>query len=222
MPAEAFRLGSDGIYRCEAFGQFTWLTHGFGTRLASPPAIVTLRQIHSTIVRNAAGLADRTNDGDALLTDEPDLSIGVRTADCVPILLLDARTHAVGAVHAGWRGAAGNIVQAAIERMIDDFGTSATNLHAAIGPCIRQCCYRVGPDVAQRFSPWFPELATAREPQHLNLAEANRHQMIACGLPATQIFDSQLCTSCAIESLFSYRREPENPGRMTAAICRLR
>jgi polyphenol oxidase len=208
-----FRLGSDGIYRCEALAQFVSLKHGFGTRIANPEVDVTLRQIHSDHVVNAAGLKNRECEGDALVTGEIGKCIGVRTADCVPILLVDSRNCAVAAVHAGWRGTAAGIVKHAVEKMNADFGTSAPDLYAAMGPCIRACCYEVGPEVAAHFN------LTGR--CNLDLPDANRRQLETAGLAPEHIFDSGLCTACHAEQFFSYRREPENPGRMVAAICRL-
>src|SRR5579875_3695024 len=148
---DSFRLGNDGIYRCDAFQQFVWQKHGFGTRLANPAVDITLRQVHSNYVHNAHGLKDREREGDALVTDEIGKSIGVRTADCVPILLLDCRHRAIAAVHAGWRGTAAAIVKFTIEKMKDDFDTAPADIYAALGPCIRDCCYEVGPDVVGHF-----------------------------------------------------------------------
>ena len=152
LVSNLFRLGSDGIYRCEALQQFVWLNHGFGTRIANPEVEVTLRQIHSDHVVNAAGLKNRECEGDALITNEIAKSIGVRTADCVPILLVDSRKHVVAAVHAGWRGTAAAVVKRTVDKMNGDFGTLAADLYAAIGPCIRVCCYEVGPEVATHFN----------------------------------------------------------------------
>jgi YfiH family protein len=212
----SFFLSDDGIYRCHAFQQFTWQSHGFGTRLANPVADVTLRQIHSSTVWNAQGLVDRSQQGDALITNEPGLRIGVRTADCVPILLLDSRQRAVAAVHAGWRGSAVEIVRSAIEKMMLDFHSNPSDLYAAIGPCIRECCYEVGAEVAQRFKPVPPETTPGKF--HLNLPEANVGQMTSVGVPRAQIFDSGLCTSCQIDMFHSFRRQPHDPGRMITMI----
>jgi polyphenol oxidase len=219
--SESFRLGADGIYRCAEFQHFVWQSHGFGTRLANPPVDVTVRQIHSDQVWNAHPLADRQCEGDALITDDLNRSIGVRTADCVPILLLDIGKRAVAAIHAGWRGTVAGIVVRAIEKMHSDFGTQPGDIRAAFGPCIRECCYEVGPDVASQFSPFFPEWPPVQGKQRLDLAEANRRHLVASGVPASHIFDSGLCTVCLPEHFFSYRREPHNPGRMLSVIARL-
>ena len=201
--------------------QFIWQKHGFGTRRGSPEAEITLKQIHSNQVWNAHRLKDREHEGDALVTDEVCKSIGIRTADCVPILLLDCRTRAVAAVHAGWRGSAGAIVTRTIEKMVSDFGTDPNDLYAAMGPCIRACCYKVSPEVAEQFAPLFPECEPAPGTPCVDLSEANRRQMQAAGVQPGRIYDSGLCTACESAQFFSYRREPENPGRMLASIVRL-
>jgi len=220
---DSFRLGPDGIYRCDAFQQFIWQEHGFGTRNASPKVDLTLRQIHSDRVVSANGLRDRAEEGDALITDQTGRSIGVRTADCVPILLLDSERRAVAAVHAGWRGTAGEIVKRTVESMRQAFGTEPGDLYAAMGPCIRTCCYEVSEDVAQRFSALFPEWRDEDEAARrcLDLAEGNRRQLITAGIRKDRIFDSCLCTTCQSAQFYSYRREPENPGRMVSSIARL-
>jgi YfiH family protein len=222
---DTFHLGQDGIYRCQAFQQHIWQSHGFGTRQHNPTARITLRQIHSDIVFNAHGLRDREKEGDALVTNDMDLSIGVRSADCVPILLLDTATRAVGAVHAGWRGTAARVVQRAIHKMASDFSSKPSDILAAIGPCVRPCCYEVGQEVLEQFEELFPEWQNAAPKPNgnrdLNLAEANIRQMKAVAIPADQIMDSCLCTCCQIETFYSYRREPGETGRMTSAIARL-
>jgi YfiH family protein len=217
---DSFRLGEDGVYRCDAFQQeFVWQAHGFGTRLGNPLADVTLRQIHSDRVRNAHGLNAREWEGDALVTDEPGRSIGIRTADCVPILLLDAKRRAAAAVHAGWRGTASQIVKRTVEEMAVQFGTDPADLFAALGPCIRECCYEVGWEVAGQFVALFPEWEGSHgQKRHLNLPEANRRHLEAAGVSADRIFDCGLCTSCLPEHFFSFRREPQNPGRMVTSI----
>ena len=194
---------------------------GFGTRMANLAVDLTLRQIHSDRVWNAHSLLDRQCEGDALVTDDPGRGIGVRTADCVPVLLLDAGRRAVAAIHAGWRGTAAGIAAHAIEKMQADFGSRPADIRAALGPCIQECCYEVGPEVANNFRTLFPEWPVISGKWHLDLPEANRRHLTAAGVPANQIFDSGLCTFCLPEHFFSYRREPRNPGRMTSVIRRL-
>ena len=219
--SNSFRLGADGIYRCDAFQEFAWQRHGFGTRSGNPEAGVPLRQIHSNSVFNAHGLGDREREGDGLVTDETGRRIGIRTADCVPILLLDRQSRAVGAVHAGWRGTAAGIIRCAIEQMKTDFGSAPTDIYAAIGPCIRDCCYEVGAEVARQFAPYFPEWEPVKSSRTIDLSEANRRQMEGAGLNSNHVFDCKFCTACGSKEFFSYRREPRNPGRLIATIERL-
>ena len=221
MRSDIFLLEPDGILRCISFLDFEWLDHGFGTRAASPPVDVTLRQIHSATVWNATGLYDRQQEGDALVSNQIGLRIGVRTADCVPLLMVDARAHTVAAIHAGWRGTADEIVIHTLNSLHQEFGCNANDIHVAIGPGIRDCCYEVSVDVAKRFAPFFPEWPALRSDRKIDLVEANRRQLLSRGIPAAQIYDSGLCTACSIDKLFSYRREPDNPGRMMASVCRL-
>jgi YfiH family protein len=217
----SFRLGIDGIYRCDALQEFVWQTHGFGTRQANPPADITLRQVHSDRVLNAHALHDREANGDALITDDVGRSVGVRTADCVAILLLDSRRRGVAAVHAGWRGTAARIIERTVESMHSDFGCVPTDIYAAIGPCIRGCCYEVGAQVEAQFTSLFPEWEPITGKRKVDLPSANRRQMSAAGVNPEHIFDCGLCTTCQSAQFFSYRREPENPGRMLASISRL-
>lgn len=218
----AFQLGTDGIYRCEVFDErFRWQKHGFGTRAGNPAAQVMLRQVHSAVVANARNLEDREREGDALVTNEVNRSIGVRTADCVPILLLDPNRRALAAVHAGWRGSTAEIVLHAVQALGENFGSHASDIHAAIGPCIRSCCYEVGNDVAEQFHAFFPEWTPGDGKRRLDLPEANRRQLIGAGVAANHIYDCGRCTACEPEVFFSYRREPGISDRMIAAICRL-
>lgn len=211
-----------GLYRCLPFEEFVWQKHAFGSRHANPAAHVTLRQVHSDHVLNGSCLGDREQTGDALVSTGLGLSIGVRTADCVPVLLLDSRIRAVAAIHAGWRGTAAQIVRRTIEKLNADFGSHPKHIHAAIGPCIRACCYEVNPEVAAQFSPWPASVFHPAGPKpHVDLAAANREQLIEAGLSADHILDSELCTSCRLDQFFSFRREPENPGRMLSAISRI-
>jgi YfiH family protein len=194
--------------------RFSWLTHGFGGRDSGyPPEVTTLRQIHSaTILEATQPGADRFAEGDALITREPGVIVGVRTADCVPILIADERTHAVAAVHAGWRGTAAGIAAAAVSEMEVRYGSRPGDLHAAIGPAIGVCCYEVGPDVARRFDNNAPEFDASR----IDLAAINERQLSKAGL--TDIWQSHACTFCESDRYFSFRREKERAGRMLSFV----
>lgn len=210
------------LYQDEYLAQLEWLDHGFGTRAAGfwldGGQHAALDQIHSDIVVKAEGARGRLGEGDALITDVAGLMVGVRTADCVPILMADERRRVVAAVHAGWRGTLARIAARAMEAMTREYGTRPADLVAAIGPAIGMCCYEVGPDVASAFSGIFPELDGCREHPHLDLEEANRRVLVDAGVPAERIRAARLCTRCRREDFHSYRRDGELAGRMLSAI----
>ena len=191
--------------------QLDWVTHGFGTRRdsISQDEMASLRQIHSATVL----AADRTGcvgDGDALITGLRRVTVSVRTADCYPILLADARNRAVAAVHAGWRGTAARIVQHALETMGTQFGTEPADVRAAIGPGIGACCYEVGAEVAAQFG--------LTEAGRVDLAAANRSQLLAAGVPGEGIEILGACTRCDSAQFHSFRRDKELAGRMVSYI----
>src|ERR1700722_2684185 len=121
---------------------------------------VLLRQTHSDIV-HLVGAADfpqgnHAPQGDALITRERGVLLAVQTADCIPILLADAKNHAVATIHSGWRGTAQRIAEKTLGRMQMEFGTRPKDVIAAIGPGIGQCCYEVGHEVIKEFAAKFP------------------------------------------------------------------
>jgi YfiH family protein len=159
-----------------------------------------------------AELPGPCGEGDALVTNCPGVAVSVRTADCYPIFLADARHRAVAAIHAGWRGTAAHIVQITLEKMKTEFGTSPAHVHAAIGPGIGACCYEVGEDVACQFG------LTGVVQTHVDLASENRKQLEAAGVAPQNIEALGVCTFCDAERFFSYRREKEKAGRMTSFV----
>ena len=202
-----FYLDPQGNYRVPELDNFGWLVYGFGTLRSSPPAsLATLHQIHSDIVVPAEGQTGCLGDGDALVSNTPGTLVAVKTADCLPILLVDAANRAVAAVHAGWRGTVRQIVGAAVDAMRRNFDSRVQNLHAAIGPGIGGCCFEVGPEVAVEFG------QSGRV--SLDLEEINRGQLLDAGVPAEQIYSAGLCTMCGEEHFWSYRRQRERAGRM--------
>ena len=204
-----FYQDSRQIYRVTEFDSLAWLVHGFGTRLACVPALfdlATLRQIHSTTCVSAAGRRGVLGEGDALLENTPGSVVAIRTADCLPILLVDDRHRAVAAVHAGWRGTVAGIAQRAVEAMHQQFASLPGDLHAAIGPGIGPCCYEVGPEVAAQFG--------RQGRAHVDLAGTNRRQLIEAGVTPERIYASNLCTMCRAEEFHSFRRDKAAAGRL--------
>ncbi len=223
---------------------------GAKTKLNGRPSLwplVTLRQVHSDVIRLIESAPESPLVGDGLITNTPDLLLGIQTADCLPIILVDPRRRAVGVFHAGWRGTLKRIVEKGVGEMRRCFGARARDLKAAIGPGIRGCCYEVGTEVRDQFESQFAYAAklfreveepdpvrekypmlflTARAPGHsilpkkiyLDLVEANRQQLLAAGVPAKSIEVSSLCTNCRTDMLFSYRAEKGKTGRMMGVV----
>jgi hypothetical protein len=212
--------------------------------------LADVHQIHSNLVllaSSADASREKPRRADGLMTDEPDLLVSVRTADCIPILVADRKRHAVAAFHAGWRGTVQRIVESGIGRMRLQFGSRPEDLVAAIGPGIGPCCYSVGEEVLSSFESQFayarelfrevydsdpvrtkyPMLfMTQRAPGHseigpslhLNLVEANRRQLLAAGLKPRAIHLVGGCTSCHREMFFSHRGSGGHAGRMMSTI----
>jgi polyphenol oxidase len=117
--------------------------------------LVTLRQIHSDIVRLVESAPESQLVGDGLITNTPGLLLAIQTADCLPIILVDPKRRAVGVFHAGWRGTLKRIVEKGVGEMHRWFGTRARDLKATIGPGIHGCCYEVGEEVRDHFESQF-------------------------------------------------------------------
>lgn len=231
--------------RSDALGRVPGITHGFSTRRAehnlftlgpitSPNPLVQtnrmrflavlggpgwpimkLKQVHSGIIVDIddTAAANEPIEGDAAVTSLPGVMLAVQTADCVPVLIADPNARAVAAVHAGWRGTAARIVEATVRRMVEKFRVDPKDLVAAIGPHISGCCYEVGQEVVEAIGD-----PHAFQGRNLNLAEANRTQLLAAGLTEDHIEASSLCTKCRQDLFFSYRREGSAAGRMLSVI----
>lgn len=196
--------------------------------------LATCRQVHGADVRRIipTGLTHAldTNEErcDALTTDAPHILLGVQTADCVPVILGDARTGACAAVHAGWRGTAASIVVAALERMREEYGTRPEEVRACIGPAANVCCYEVGREVIETFRARFDYaddlLAPTREGHaRIDLQRANLWQLTNAGVLPERIHTAPYCTICRDDLFFSYRREKKlygRTGRLLAVIGR--
>lgn len=177
--------------------------------------IITVNQVHGTSTLRVDEGPDGGGDHDALITARPGLLIGVKTADCAPILLLDPVRSVVGAVHAGWRGTAALIAARAVEAMRVEFGTGPGDVVAAIGPAIGECCCRVGEDVAGAFSKNLGgTFCRGRDGVlHADLHGANRRALETAGVRPSNIHAIDLCTACNPALFFSHRRDRGGTGR---------
>jgi YfiH family protein len=184
--------------------------------------IVSPQQVHSnrvvTVSANDAGQVLPSTDG--LATDTLCLGILLRFADCQPIFLYDPVHHALGLVHAGWRGAAQGIALRAVEAMQEAFGTLPHDLVAGLGPAIGPCCYVVGDNVAAAMGYALPDWRQVMSPLgegqwHLDLPAANAQHLASAGV--LNVEQAHLCTSCHSEEFFSHRAEQGRTGRFAAA-----
>jgi len=196
--------------------------------------LVRLHQVHGAsyvacrrgdAARKGGGAAGR--DADIIVADDPALALAIQTADCVPILIADSRTGAVGAAHAGWRGLSAGVPSVAVGALTDTFGSRPSDLVVAIGPSISAPKYEVDEVVRAAFAAaghsdsqlgrWFLDGTRPAHWQFDGWASA-RDQLEAAGVPSAQIHVSGLCTASYPDLLPSYRRDGKAAGRIAAAI----
>jgi polyphenol oxidase len=198
-----------------------------------PRQFVCAQQVHGALVarigagereRGAWSREDAIPGADALITDEPGVFPMLLFADCVPVLLVDPRRRAVGLAHAGWQGTARAIAARTVEAMRAELGCEPADLRAAIGPAIAGCCYEVSDEVAAAVVAAAPGRAdeVAREGRrgrpHVDLAAANRAQLLAAGLSEENVELSEQCTTCRVDRYFSHRAERGQAGRHAAIV----
>ncbi len=191
-----------------------FILYDFGTIQATPPGdIVTVRQVHSArVISNCGQPTRQAEDADALIDNTPGIALGIKTADCVPVLLADPINRAIAAIHAGWRGTAGQIVPVAIHSMAAEFGTRPVDLHAAVGPSIGSCCFEVGPEVVSEFG-----IHSAHR-LHLDLRAINSRQLEAAAVLRENISVSADCTVRQAQIYHWRSRERDAAGRMISWI----
>ena len=184
--------------------------------------LVMPHQVHDCVVRRIDGPQQGVIEGvDAVMTDVPQLCIGVSTADCIPVLLYDSTHRAVSAVHAGWRGTVLRIVQKAVEAMCHAYGTAPADLQAVIGPGISLDSFEVGDEVYDQFlSAGFDMQPISRRDAkwHIDLPMCNRLQLMEAGIPADHIQMTNICTYQQYDRYFSARRLGIQSGRIYTGI----
>lgn len=224
-----FRMDNRGVLRVAEWDRYRWLLHGFSTRRTGdftgrPPdtrvqaafgssgaSVATLQQIHSdAVIRVDRPSSKERPAADGLATDQPALLLGIRTADCVPILMVDPLRFAVAVVHAGWRGVSAGIVSRALDRMGEWFGSRPDEIECAIGPAISRCCFEVGEEVAEEFGGEFVDRSRAKP--HVDLIAAVQLELAAGGV--NRVFTVGECTVCDPQKYFSHRGERGKTGRM--------
>jgi YfiH family protein len=188
-------------------------------------ALFTVQQVHGAELQRVAGGDDPSaigrRQGDALLA-EGRAAVGVRTADCVPVLLADPETRRVAAIHAGWRGVCAGVVARGVRALCDASAAPAARLVGAVFPHIRGCCFEVGEDVAVQLQAAMPDVACVeagpRGRPHVALEPLVRAQLVAAGMDGARVQDVPGCTCCDAARFFSFRRDGRTSGRHLAVI----
>jgi len=179
-------------------------------KLARLETFARLVQVHGSEIRHVtqANVAERP-EADGMVTREPEVGLAVLTADCVPVLLADSQAGVVAALHAGWRGTIAGIAERGVEAMLK-LGASTSNIRAALGPSIGQCCFEVDLELAERFGREIPgSEAHTRSGRvgkaYLDLRGIVRNQLVRVGLDSGNVSSVGPCTRCASERYFSRR-----------------
>ena len=198
-------------------------------------ALVTVGQVHSadvlTVEAQDGALEGRLGTpegkavlrGDGLMTDVPGVLLGIQTADCVPVMVVDEAKRVVAVFHAGWRGTVAGIVEVGVEQMRVRYGSRVEDLSAAVGPSIGACCYVVGEEVRSAFDAKYSYAAELFRGGAVDLWEANRRQLLAAGVGAERIAVVGECSACARVAddrrrYFSHRAEKGFTGRMMSVV----
>jgi len=216
------------------FSRMPFLKHGFGSghwrerdfkRSEDWDGFhpVFLKQIHSDIVHFIEEAPGQILRGDALVTRLPGVLLLIKTADCLPVLLVDEKTRVIAAVHCGWKGTRLRVLEKTVEGMMDRYSVNPASLLAALGPCIGAGCYEVGEDVLNLYAEAaFPASlfrpVPGRPGKHfLDLRAAARLQLSGLGVKEKNIFSIDVCTHCDPD-FPSYRRDQKECGRLLSYI----
>ena len=177
-------------------------------------------QIHSDIVNKIdEGNIGQKLEGDALITNIPNVPLLIFTADCVPIAIIDKKNKAIGLAHAGWRGTYDEIAKKTIEKMKENYNTNSEDLVCMIGPSIGACCYEVSKDLVEKFNMNFTnsneKFYTIEEDRYkLDLRKVNEYILKECGVKEDNIVNLNLCTSCNSDKFHSYRKHNQTLKRI--------
>ncbi|MEG0306947.1 MAG: peptidoglycan editing factor PgeF [Clostridium sp.] len=183
--------------------------------------VVYLNQVHGTLVQEYRKDANIINvDGDGLITAEQDTIIGVFTADCVPIILVDEEKNVISAIHSGWKGTLNNIVKNGVRAMENNYSCNLNSIKAFIGPHNKSCCYEVSQELIDIFksSELFKGEVINYE-RNLDLQKCVEIELIDSGIKKENIISLNLCTYCSQAiKLYSYRKKEESHGRLFSFV----
>lgn len=187
--------------------------------------VVTMSQVHGDRVLVADKSSGKNaGEGDAIVTATPGVLLGILTADCVPVLIVDPERRIAAAVHAGWKGTLSGILPKTIGLTRERFGTRPLDLYFAVGPSIGPCCYEVSSEIYDRFeTQWGQECARAWRPGvkgkgFLDLREINIQMLEREGVPQDRIARVGPCTACSTRDFFSHRGEAGKTGRQLSYV----
>jgi len=228
------KLESNTFFAIPEWENIPFLVHGFGDKswkeqdLEAHPRLrnfkpLFLRQIHSDIFHIVDSVPDEMLSGDALLTDNHGLLLVIKTADCLPVLIVDPDKKVVAAVHCGRKSTSQRLAQKVVRCLEEHYQCDPSSLLVALGPGIGKDCYEVGEDVRQEFEArGFKGDEFLPHPLHmgkyyLDLRLSNKHQLMDGGVIGSNIAMVNLCSHCE-ENLLSYRRSPQTEGRMLSFI----
>jgi YfiH family protein len=189
-----------------------------------PGTRADLWQVHSAqviVAEHPNGPNDHLGQADALVTDRPGVSLFLRFADCLPVMIFDPRRGAVGVAHAGWRGSLKKIAKATVEAMAARYGSKPADLVAGVGPGIGPCHYAVGPEVVAQTHQAFNGVADSllsrhSDGYHLDLWSANRAALTEAGVEHIEV--AEICTVCHSDDFFSHRATGGRTGRFGGLI----
>jgi YfiH family protein len=222
------------VFKIPSWEVIPYLVHGFGTRHwrerdfqrvkeLKDFMLLFLRQIHSDRIHVIEKIPVGTLIGDALITRQKGVLLIIKTADCLPVLMVDRRQKAVAAVHCGWKSTSQGLIQKVVKTMEECYGCDSSTLLVAMGPCIGRSCYEVDEDVKQEFE----RKGLSLEPfqlhpfqsgkYFLDLKRANGLQLVDVGVSESKISAVDLCTHCE-DDLLSYRRDKKSSSRMLSFI----
>ena len=176
-----------------------------------------LNQIHSDLIFSFDG---HIKDGDALITDRTKTAIGVFTADCVPVILVDTRKGAMAAIHSGWKGTKALIVSKTIEKLQENYGSRAEDIRIYIGPHIGGCCYEVSKELVEEFTSEdiYSNIKISNN-NKLDLEKCILTQLQEKGIKEENISTTSICTACNKQyELYSYRTSENKQGRMFSFV----
>lgn len=179
---------------------------------------VAINRVHAGMTPLETPEGRAVLEGDGLITNEPGVLIGVQTADCIPVILVDPIHRAVGVFHAGWRGTVAGIVDVGVQRMHAEFGSQPAEMLAAIGPGIGPCCFEVGDEVRDTFRARWSYAEDLFRERNVDLWQANQRQLLDSGLCAGNVTVLGECTAHQTDRFFSHRAEKGVTGRMISAV----